>query len=349
MKIWFLADTHLGMKGDNDEVLTDCFNYYNDILIPYMRKNAKKGDILVHLGDVFDNRASIGLHSLYCAENIFEQFSDIFDDIRICVGNHDMWQKTSTKITPLQFFKFIPNVTVYFEPTYDSIDGKNILFMPWIEDLSKQREKIANSNVDYVFGHLQIGGCVSNGKGIKLNGDNMPQSKDFKKAQVYAGHIHLRQDFKNVHYVGIPYHKDRSDIGNITGITILDIKTGKTQFIENTFSPKYIKESIYDILNDTVEQVKKRWTNNYVDLDVKSSDAANCNIDALRNVLDNCFKEFTVKCDNSDGIIKVDEEQIMQNAKSSGDILDDYIDNSDIEDEMKSKIKDYIDKFKSKL
>ena len=122
--------------------------------------------------------------------------------------------------------------------------GKNILFMPWIEDLSKQREKIANSNVDYVFGHLQIGGCVSNGKGIKLNGDNMPQSKDFKKAQVYAGHIHLRQDFKNVHYVGIPYHKDRSDFGNITGITILDIKTGKTQFIENTFSPKYITSCV---------------------------------------------------------------------------------------------------------
>ena len=348
MKIWFLADTHLGMKGDNEDILIDCFNYYNDILIPYMRKNVKKDDILVHLGDVFDNRSIIGIHTIYCVIKIFEQLSEIFGDIRVCVGNHDMMQKTSTEITALHSIKYIPNVKIYFQPTYENICGKKVLFMPWIEDLTKQKEQITNSNVDYIFGHLQIGGSVG-AKGIKINGDNMVQPKDFKKAQVFAGHIHIRQDFKNVHYVGNPYHKDKGDIGNVKGITVLDIENGETTFIENTYSPKYIKENIYNILNDTVGKIKKRWKNNYVDVEINSSDIANFDYQALRDALDNCFKELKICPINTEGVIKVNEEKIRSEAKSSGDILNDYIDETDIDDEMKTKIKDYIDKFKSKL
>lgn len=349
MKIWFLADTHMGCKGDDEVFLNDYYNYYNDVLIPYMRKNVEGNDILVHLGDVFDNRSNIGIHTIYYVINMFEQFSGIFNDIRVCVGNHDMWQKGSTEITALHAIKYIPNVKIYFNPIVENISGKKVLFMPWVEDLSKQREWIKSVDVDYVFGHLQIGGCVSNSKGTKLNSDDMTQSKDFKKSQVYAGHIHIRQDYKNIHYVGNPYHKDRGDIDNIKGITILDIETGEKEFIENIVTPKYIKESIYDILDDTLESVKKRWNNNYVEFDINNSDYSVCNFEPLREYLNNCCKQFDTKCLNTDGMITVNEEVIMGKAKSSGDLLDDYIDACDIENEMKDNVKKYLKSFKDKL
>lgn len=349
MKIYFLADTHLGMKGDDEDVLNDCYNYYNDVLIPYMRKNVKKDDILVHLGDVFDNRSNIGIHTIYYVIKLFEQFSEIFSDIRVCVGNHDMWQKNSTDITALHAIKYIPHVKLYFEPTVDNIDGKKILFMPWIENLKSQKEQCSFYKVDYVFGHLQIGGCVSNSKGTKLNSDDMTKSSDFNKAQVYAGHIHIRQDYKNVHYVGNPYHKDRGDIDNIKGITVLDLETGKTDFIENTYSPIYVYENIYDILNDTLGDVKKRWTNNYIDIGIKNSDLVNYSVDSLRDMLDNCFKEFRFKPDNSEVIVNINEDEIVGESKTSDDMLYDYINACDIEDDMKESVKNYLKKIREKL
>ena len=51
-KIWLIADTHFGYKGDDDEILNDYIGYFEDVVIPIMKKDVKKNDILVHLGDV---------------------------------------------------------------------------------------------------------------------------------------------------------------------------------------------------------------------------------------------------------------------------------------------------------
>ena len=56
VKIWLIADTHFGLKGDDEIWLEDYFNYFNNDLIPYMKKNVGEHDILIHCGDVFDNR-----------------------------------------------------------------------------------------------------------------------------------------------------------------------------------------------------------------------------------------------------------------------------------------------------
>lgn len=351
MKIWFIADSHFGVKSDDDTKLNDFYSYYNDVLIPYMRKNVKPDDMLVHLGDIFDNRSYIGTKTIWCAYNVFEQFSHIFNDIRICVGNHDMVNKNSTEMTPLLGIKYMPHTKIYYEPEVETIGGKKILFIPWIEDLKKQKEVISNYDVDYVFGHLQISGCITNVKGSVMSGDEMSQAKDFKKAQVYAGHIHIRQDYKNIHYVGNPYHKDKGDIDNAKGITILDLDTGESDFIENTYSPQYIKENIYDILEETVADVKKRWNNNYVDIEIKKSDAVENqgSLEAFRLALGDCYKGYHLKYDNTEGMVSVDEEKLVGEAKSSGDLLEDYVNACDIESGMKDSVKEWLKKFKDRL
>ena len=209
MKIYFLADTHLGAKGDNPEVLHDWIDYYNKVFIPYCREHVQTGDILVHLGDVTDNRSTLGLETINLTIKLFEYLSDIFSDIRLIVGNHDIFKKHTNEITSLNMLKYIPHVSIYYTPQVEEIGGKHVLFVPWIEELEEQKKLLKSHNVDYVFGHLEIGGAVTSSKGNKMQTNNAIISSDFKKAEVYAGHIHIRQNYKNVHYVGTPYHKDR--------------------------------------------------------------------------------------------------------------------------------------------
>ena len=159
-KIWLIADTHFGYRGDDDEWLDDYAGYFEDVVIPLMERESGKDDILVHCGDVFDNRSILGINTINRVISIFERLSSLFGDIRILVGNHDMLKKSSTEVTSVNILKHIPNIRIYYTPQVEVIDGKTVLFNPWIEDIEKEREVLSGVNVDYVFGHLMIGGSL---------------------------------------------------------------------------------------------------------------------------------------------------------------------------------------------
>lgn len=349
-KIWLIADTHFGYKGDDEEWLDDYAGYFEDVLIPLMEKEAGKDDILVHCGDVFDNRSILGLNTINRVISIFEKLSDIFNDIRITVGNHDMLRKSTTDVTSVNILKYIPHVKIYYTPHVEVIDGKTVLFNPWIENPEKEHEVLSNVNVDYIFGHLEIGGALmSNRSGVKVTLGSGVKKSDFKNAQVYAGHIHIRQDDKNIHYIGNPYHKDRGDRDNIKGITVLDIKTGETQFIENTTSPRFLKESIYDIMNLTVSDMKERWKNNRIELHIKNNEISKCTFDPLLSALDYCFRSFDTVGD--DVVMELDTSGTVSfdDAKSSDDYIVDFLHNQDLTDEMMKDVQDKMNEYKERL
>ena len=349
-KIWLIADTHFGYKGDDDEWLNDYIGYFEDVVIPLMQKDAGENDILIHCGDVFDNRSNIGLNTIYRTIKLFETFSTIFNDIRITVGNHDILKKSSNDITSINMLKHIPNVKIYYNPEVDVIDGKTCLFNPWIEDPAKEKEVLAGVNVNYVFGHLEIGGSqMSNRSGVKIEFAGGVKASDFKDAQVYAGHIHIRQNNKNIHYIGNPYHKDRGDRGNDKGITILDIKTGKTRFIENTITPRYMKENIYDILNLTVGELKERWNNNRIDLHMKNTDYTKCNFDNLKEALGNCYRSFEPHGDTVVPELNIVSDVNFNDAKSSDDYMDDFLHNQDIDENMMNEVKEKLIEYRDRL
>lgn len=338
-KIWLIADTHFGVKGDDDEWLNDYVGYFEDVVLPIMRKEVGENDILVHCGDVFDNRTTLGLNTITRVINLFDEFSKIFKDIRITVGNHDMAKKSSTEITSVNVLKHIPNVKIYYEPTVEVIAGKTCLFNPWIEDQDKEKEVLKDVDVDYIFGHLQVGGSKASDRGgVKIDITSGVSIADFKDAQVYAGHIHIRQDNKNVHYIGNPYHKDRGDRENDKGITVLDIRTNETQFIENTVTPRFLKESIYDILNMTVGDLKKRWNNNRIDLHLKGEDMIRCNFDDLKDALGNCYRSFNPQGDNTVTELNTDAELKFDDAKTAGDYMAEFLGMQDLTPEFRKRV-----------
>lgn len=349
-KIWLIADTHFGYKGDDEEWLSDYIGYFENIVIPIMKKEVGKEDILIHCGDVFDNRSIIGLNTIHRVIGLFEKFSDIFSDIRITVGNHDIMKKSTNEVTSIDMLKHIPHVKVYYTPEVEVIDGKICFFNPWVENPDKEREYLSGINADYIFGHLEIGGSqMSNRSGVKIEFTGGIKPSDFKNAQVYAGHIHIRQDNKNIHYIGNPYHKDRGDRGNIKGITVLDLKSGKTRFIENTVSPKFMKEYIYDILNMTVGDLKERWKNNRIELHINSTDISRCNFDDLRSCLNTVYKSFDPIGDYVVQDFNIATDASFSNAKSSDDYIDDFLKNQDLTDDMMECVRRKMEEYKDRL
>ena len=349
-KIWLIADTHFGYKGDEDEWLNDYIGYFEDVVIPLMKSAVGKDDILIHCGDVFDNRSTIGLNTIYRTIKLFESFSEIFNDIRITVGNHDILKKSTNDITSINMLKYIPHVKIYYTPEVEVIDGKTCLFNPWVEDPAQEKKILADVNVDYVFGHLEIGGSkMSSRTGVKIECQGSVKASDFKGAQVYAGHIHIKQDNKNIHYIGNPYHKDRGDRDNKKGITILDIKTGKTKFIENTVSPRYMKESIYEIIDMTVGELKERWNNNRIDLHMSNKDYTKCNFDDLKEALGNCFRSFEPHGDATVMEINVTNDSNFNEAKSSDDYIDDFLHNQDVDEDMMKGVKEKMNEYRDRL
>lgn len=351
MKIWFLADLHFGCRADNEIWLKDYSDYFYNVFIPLLKDKYEEGDIVCSLGDVFDNRNSIGINTINTVIDIFEKIAEICPDIRLIVGNHDIYNKSSNNITSLNILKYIKGVKIYYEPEVEVIGGKTILFHPWIENKEIQSKLLSKFNGDYIFGHLDVFGVESNSKGIKVKSSNAVNMSEFKAAEVYAGHIHLRQDYKNIHYVGNPYAKVRGE-GNTKGITVLDIKTGKREFYENTYSPKFLKENIYEIMDMNIGELKNKWNNNYVDLHVLGSDITKCRFDELREELSGYYKEFAIKNESANsGLVNDigDANSDFEDAKTSEEHLNDFIENMDWAPDMKNNVKKVLSEAREKI
>ena len=351
MRAWFLADLHFGCRADNEIWLKDYSDYFYNAFIPLLKENYKTGDIICGLGDVFDNRSSIGINTINVVIDIFEKIVEICPDIRLIVGNHDIYNKSSNDVTSLNVLKYIKGVKIYYKPEVEVIGGKTVLFLPWVEDNNKLSKILSKFNGDYIFGHFDVYGVDSNAKGVKAKSANSVNVSEFKTAEVYAGHIHLRQDYKNIHYVGNPYAKVRGE-GNTKGITILDITTDKREFYENTYSPKFLKENIYELIDVTVGELRKRWNNNYVDLHVLGSDITNCRFDDIRELLSGCYKEFIIKNEsvNSGLVNDIGEANSdFEDAKTSEEHLGDFIGLTDWDAEMKEEVMSVITKAREKI
>ena len=69
-----VSDSHLGCRSNSVLWLQIIEDYFFNFFIPLIKKEYKKGDVLYHLGDVFDNRQSVNLAAQDLAIRVFETF-----------------------------------------------------------------------------------------------------------------------------------------------------------------------------------------------------------------------------------------------------------------------------------
>ena len=140
-KIWTLSDTHLGARSNSLEWMDIMEDAHFNFIIPTIKKYSKPGDIIIHCGDVFDNRTSVNLKSLDLGIKIYEELGSILP-VHIIAGNHDIYYKTNTSITSLDTLKYIPNINIHKDVSIIEHDNSKLLLMPWRKDVKEESETL---------------------------------------------------------------------------------------------------------------------------------------------------------------------------------------------------------------
>ena len=267
-RVWMISDTHLGVRSNSREWMESIEGYFYEFLIPLIKKNYKPGDILIHCGDIFESRQSINLYVLNKALEIFEKLSEILP-VHMIVGNHDIFMKYSNEVNSLKIFTKFKNIRVYETATEAMIGNTPVLFMPWCDTHEQEAEVMAQHSGDILFCHTDVRGFSFNNIQKIEGGNDIESFEKFKR--VYSGHIHFAQKFKNVRMLGCPYQLTRSDIGNPKNVWLLDLETDEETSFENTYSPRFLKMKLENVLEYTIEELQKVFYNNYVNILVDSS------------------------------------------------------------------------------
>jgi DNA repair exonuclease SbcCD nuclease subunit len=313
MKIWIISDTHFGKYSlDTDRWLNLMKSYFYDFFIPTIKNYKKEGDVLVFLGDLFDNRNSISLKVLNTVVKLFEDLSNIIE-CHVILGNHDNFNMNDPEINSVCTIRNIPGVIVYDRPKVVAFGDKTALMMPWIHGKNSEKEVLEKySGQDLLFCHSDLNGCRTQVNPTRPVSRQVLDIDDFGGyGRVYSGHIHIVQTIQNFTFVGSPYHLDRNDVGNTKGIFVYNTKKNNDVFIPNDFSPEFKKVKVYqekDMTQLNDEILKKH----FVDLEISNNLMLNsphvrleldkiCNkykIEGLEFIDDVVLDEEPIKYDN---------------------------------------------------
>ena len=272
-KIYLLGDSHIGLGYPNntDKWFKVHKQYFSEFLIPLLRSKVKPGDIIIHLGDLFDNRNVIPINLMNYAMDIIEEISSIAP-LHIIIGNHDLYSKSTSEINSIRPFRYMPNVFIYDKATKIEYDGLKLLMMPYTDNRLEQI-KIIDDNKDchYLFCHSDLNGAKMH---LTSVGHRNPDKIDveefsvFKK--VYSGHIHITDVHKNFTFVGSIFQMDRNDLGNQKGIFVIDTNDGNEQFFPNKVSPVFRKFRVTN--EDDIDKLDElKDTKDYIDLSISNN------------------------------------------------------------------------------
>lgn len=287
-RIFFLTDTHIGIRNHSEEWLEYHRQFFYDWFIPKVKELWRPGDCLVHLGDVFDNRDVVGVKAADFGVKLFEDLAEIFskEGIYIICGNHDAFTKLSNDINSLSIIRNIDGVEVFIHPEDIVLGGKKILLMPWVEEMEEASDIVSKAKgYNYLFCHIDIMGLKYN-KSIEIQKGLSPKKFD-NFDRVYSGHIHYAQNVGKVRMLGSPFEFTRSDMYNKKNFLLLDLETEEETYYENKISPKRIDVRLDSILDKTPDEVEKLFNNNFVYIlfDPRYWDNKMC-----QNVLGDMFK-----------------------------------------------------------
>lgn len=333
MKVALIADLHFGAKKSDDLFFESQTRFIRDVFLKKLSENGVE-DIFI-LGDVFHDRKSISVKVLDSVSKLFKNDFSGFN-VRIIVGNHDMYYTTDTEVNSINYLSFIsPNIKVFSKI---SVDG-DFLLVPWLEEKNREefnRILAPDSSVPrFALGHLE------------MEGFGIPDIKEeelikipvllSKFERTFSGHYHTpglkESNGRKVCYLGAPYQLTRADKGEARGAYIFDTETLKLEFIENKVSAKFI-EVRYPNVPDA-ETIK----GNMVDIIVKPEDIDDGGMDEFLSKVNamSPFSQPTVKIADDVESERVDVE--VEN-KTMEQVLEEYLDKlNEITEEEKTEIK----------
>jgi hypothetical protein len=306
-KLYLSTDWHFGIYPLNlNKYLKIQLDYFYNQLIPYIIETKKEGDILIMLGDLFDSRTSVPILVQNKVEQLLIDLSEILP-VHLILGNHDLWNRGDNSVNSPRVYNWIPNVHIYESTVTLNINDKDLVLMPWVEKRDDLIEEIKNNQGDYLFCHSDLNGCMMHLSSVAHRNKHKIEVDEFSGyKRVFSGHIHLRQVQKNFEFIGAPYQMDRNDYNDKKGLTILDLETGETKFVENITSPTFKKVKIKED-GDLLLLENMNCDKHFIDLEINNSVliGKRKNRKILEEVLG---KKKFASVDYINDLIKIDDE-----------------------------------------
>ena len=240
MKVAIITDQHFGARKGSKFFHEYFLKFYNEVFFPTLERESIR--CVIDMGDTFDNRRSIDLWSLeWAKKNYYDRLCDMGIDVYTVVGNHTAYYKNTNDINTVDLLlREYSNVVVISSASEKVIDGRKIMFLPWINDDNRQEtyNAIDNSTAEIAMGHLELNGFRAHRGHVQQEArDDTRLIGSFKK--VFSGHYHTRSDDGKVFYLGNPYEMFWNDVNDTRGFHIFDTETLEHTPVNNPFRMFY--------------------------------------------------------------------------------------------------------------
>jgi len=213
-KVAVCTDIHFGLKSNSLQHNQDCSDFIDWFIETAKEQGCETG---MFLGDWSHQRAAINMQTLQYSLRSLEKLSAAFDRFYFIPGNHDLYYRDKRDIYSTEWAKHIPNIQI----VNDWFEDGDVIIAPWL--VGDDHKRIPKMSAKYMFGHFEL-------PHFKMNAMvEMPDHGEVKVEsfggfdKVFSGHFHLRQQKKNINYIGNCFPHNYADAGDSNrGMMILE-------------------------------------------------------------------------------------------------------------------------------
>jgi DNA repair exonuclease SbcCD nuclease subunit len=216
-KVAVCTDIHFGLKSNSLVHNQDCSSF-----IDWFIKTAKENgcETGMFLGDWSHQRAALNMQTLQYSLRSLEKLSAAFDRFYFIPGNHDLYYRDKRDIYSTEWARHIPNIQI----VNDWFQDGDVVIAPWL--VGDDHKRIPKLKGQYMFGHFELPHFKMNAM-VEMPDHGEIQVDHFGNFdRVFSGHFHLRQQKKNIHYIGNCFPHNYADAGD-TARGMMTLEWGK--------------------------------------------------------------------------------------------------------------------------
>ena len=204
-KVAVCTDLHFGLKSNSLVHNQDCSNFIDWFIETAKENGCETG---MFLGDWSHHRASINMQTLQYSLRSLEKLSSAFERFYFIPGNHDLYYRDRRDIYSTEWARHIPNIQI----VNDWFTDGDVTIAPWL--VGDDHRRVPKLRSKYVFGHFELPHFKMNAM-VEMPDHGEISADDFGGVdRVFSGHFHLRQQRKNINYIGNCFPHNYADAGD---------------------------------------------------------------------------------------------------------------------------------------
>ena len=204
-KVAVCTDLHFGLKSNSLVHNQDCSNFIDWFIATAKQNGCETG---MFLGDWSHQRAALNMQTLQYSLRSLEKLSKAFDRFYFIPGNHDLYYRDKRDIYSTEWARHIPNIQI----VNDWFSDGDVVIAPWL--VGDDHKRIPKMKGQYMFGHFELPHFKMNAM-VEMPDHGEIQVDSFGGFdRVFSGHFHLRQQKKNINYIGNCFPHNFADAGD---------------------------------------------------------------------------------------------------------------------------------------